>query len=79
MNNKNQIKELLYRYASSFEHVLYEVDEAFIKGMERSNLAGDDIEKYKFWEWIRALDCTDFGRYIKVREREIPQDTSELL
>ena len=65
MNNKNQIKELLYRYANSFEHVLYEVDEAFIKGMERSNLAGDDIEKYKFWEWTQGVGLYGFWKIYK--------------
>lgn len=79
MNNKNQIKELLYRYANSFEHVLYEVDEAFIKGMERSNLAGDDIEKYKFWEWTQGVGLYGFWKIYKSTGEEKYRRILELL
>lgn len=65
MNDKNEIKDLIYRYTNSFERVLYEVDETFIKGMEKRNLAGDDIERYKFWEWTQGVGLYGFWKIYK--------------
>lgn len=62
LNHKNMINELLLRYADSFERVLYEVDETFVKGMEHRNLAGDSIEKYKYWEWTQGVGLYGFWK-----------------
>lgn len=39
----------------AFTGVLYEEDEAFLKNMECNNLAGDEIGKYRFWEWTQGV------------------------
>lgn len=62
---KNEIEQLLSRYADSFERVLYEVDETFVKGMEKHNLAGDAIERYKFWEWTQGVGLYGFWKIYK--------------
>ena len=62
LNDKNIISQLILRYANSFERVLYEVDETFVKGMEQNNLAGDSIEKYKYWEWTQGVGLYGFWK-----------------
>lgn len=51
---------------SSFEKVLYEEDDIFLKNMETRNLAGDDAERYRYWEWTQGVGL--FGLW-KIYER----------
>lgn len=62
MIDRNEIKHAIKKYTDSFEKVLYEVDETFMKGMESRNLAGDNIEKYKFWEWTQGVGLYGFWK-----------------
>lgn len=39
----------------AFTGILYEEDEAFLKNMQEHNLAGDDIGKYRYWEWTQGV------------------------
>lgn len=39
----------------AFTKILYEEDETFLKNMQDHNLAGDDIEKYRYWEWTQGV------------------------
>lgn len=73
--SKEQIFKMIELYAESFESVLYETDSKFLKGMENRNLAGDDINRYKFWEWTQGVGLFGFwklyrytnnDRYLKV-------------
>ncbi len=73
--SKEQIFKTIELYAESFESVLYETDSKFLKGMENRNLAGDDINRYKFWEWTQGVGLfgfwklysyTNSDRYLKV-------------
>lgn len=59
---KAQIFHTLELYVNSFEKVLYEEDETFLEGMKGNNLAGDDIEKYKFWEWTQGVGLYGFWK-----------------
>ena len=40
---------------TAFTGILYEEDEAFLNNMRDHNLAGDDIEKYRYWEWTQGV------------------------
>ncbi|MCR5153390.1 MAG: glycoside hydrolase family 88 protein [Lachnospiraceae bacterium] len=59
---KNKL-DLLF---TSFQKVLYEEDDIFLKGMATKNLAGDDVNKYRFWEWTQGVGL--FGMW-KMFER----------
>lgn len=59
---KKNILRAIELYVNSFEKVLYEVDDIFLKGMENHNLVGDDIEKYKFWEWTQGVGLFGFWK-----------------
>lgn len=50
-----EVTKKLNLLLESFQKVLYETDDTFLKGMENRNLAGDDINKYKFWEWTQGV------------------------
>ena len=52
---KAQIEQKLELLFESFQKVLYEEDDGFLKGMQTRNLAGDDINKYRFWEWTQGV------------------------
>ncbi len=43
------------RMVEAFSRILYEPDAAFLKNMEGHNLAGDDISRYRFWEWTQGV------------------------
>ncbi|MDE7326690.1 MAG: glycoside hydrolase family 88 protein [Lachnospiraceae bacterium] len=45
----------LARVTEAFTRILYEEDETFLKNMQDHNLAGDDIEKYRYWEWTQGV------------------------
>ncbi|MDE7300019.1 MAG: glycoside hydrolase family 88 protein, partial [Lachnospiraceae bacterium] len=40
---------------NAFTGILYEEDETFLENMKSHNLAGDDIEKYRYWEWTQGV------------------------
>ena len=50
-----EVDEKLLLLADSFQKILYEDDETFLKNMESRNLAGDDINRYKHWEWTQGV------------------------
>ncbi|NLP47215.1 MAG: glycoside hydrolase family 105 protein [Epulopiscium sp.] len=49
------IKNKLNKLVQSFQKVLYEDDQTFLENMKMNNLAGDDISKYRFWEWTQGV------------------------
>ncbi len=65
--------ELLFE---SFQKVLYEEDDTFLKNMQTKNLAGDDINKYRFWEWTQGVGL--FGMW-KMFERTGKQSYLKIL
>lgn len=64
MDNKDisEIEIQLNRLAESFQTVLYEEDETFLKNMKKNNLAGDDIARYQFWEWTQGVGLFGFWK-----------------
>jgi unsaturated rhamnogalacturonyl hydrolase len=49
------LKEKIDLLVSSFEKILYDEDDIFLKNMETKNLAGDDAERYRYWEWTQGV------------------------
>lgn len=49
------ISDKLALLSEAFKAVLYEQDERFLEGMKENNLAGDDISKYRLWEWTQGV------------------------
>lgn len=43
------------KMVEAFTGILYEPDNTFLKNMQDHNLAGDDISKYKYWEWTQGV------------------------
>ncbi len=62
---KIQLLENIEKLACSFRHVLYQDDVRFLKNMESNNLAGDDIKKYRFWEWTQGVGLFGFWKLYK--------------
>ena len=53
--NATVIKDKLARLTQAFTPVLYEDDEVFLENMKDRNLAGDDIRRYRHWEWTQGV------------------------
>lgn len=53
-----------------FKTVLYEEDHRFLKNMECNNLAGDDIHKYRFWEWTQGVGIYGYWLIYKSTDDE---------
>ena len=50
-----EIREKMKLLSAAFNKVLYSTDDYFLENMKSSNLAGDDIEKYRYWEWTQGV------------------------
>ena len=50
-----QLDLKMERLVGAFSKILYEDDAIFMENMKTSNLAGDDIAKYKHWEWPQGV------------------------
>lgn len=64
------IKEKLDTLVQSFQKVLYEDDETFLINMKTKNLAGDDISKYRFWEWTQGVGLFGFWKLFEQTKNE---------
>lgn len=49
------LREKIGLLVSSFEKILYDEDDIFLKNMETRNLAGDNPERYRYWEWTQGV------------------------
>lgn len=49
------IREKLKKLLDAFCPILYEDDETFLRNMKDRNLAGDDIARYRHWEWTQGV------------------------
>ncbi len=54
-NTRMELENILEKYLTAFETVLYEDDEKFLEGMKSHSLANDDVQKYRFWEWTQGV------------------------
>lgn len=53
--NSREIQDAMERLIESFQTVLYEDDHTFLENMKTMSLAGDDIARYRFWEWTQGV------------------------
>jgi unsaturated rhamnogalacturonyl hydrolase len=55
-------KEKLALVIKNFKKTLYEDDDVFIKNMETHNLGGDDLKRYRHWEWPQGVGLFGFWK-----------------
>ena len=68
---KSAVEEKLSRLVEAFTPILYEDDEQFLENMKGSNLAGDDIRKYRHWEWTQGVGLYGLWRlFEKTRDEK---------
>ena len=60
--NKEQLLNKIELLGESFLNVLYEDDTVFLENMRNNNLAGDDVNKYRYWEWTQGVGLYGFWR-----------------
>lgn len=53
--DRDFIKQKLALVITNFKETLYENDEIFIKNMKKNNLGGDDLNRYRHWEWPQGV------------------------
>lgn len=58
------------KLVDSFSDILYETDDTFLKNMQSHNLAGDDISKYKYWEWTQGVGLYGLWKLFNYEKRE---------
>lgn len=56
------VQQKLAKVIDRSKEVLYEDDEIFIKNMEHHNLADDDINRYRHWEWPQGVSLFGFWK-----------------
>lgn len=59
---KAVVKNKLSLVIKNFKKTLYEDDEIFIKNMETHNLGGDDLKRYRHWEWPQGVGLFGFWK-----------------
>ena len=68
---KSAVEEKHSRLGEAFTPILYEDDEQFLENMKGSNLAGDDIRKYRHWEWTQGVGLYGLWRlFEKTRDEK---------
>lgn len=70
-----QIDDKIRRMAESFARILYETDDTFLKNMESHNLAGDDISRYRYWEWTQGVGLYGLWKLFLAKKDEQCLDT----
>lgn len=63
----NQKLELLI---DNFKDTLYEDDDIFIKNMEKNNLGGDDLARYRHWEWPQGVGLFGLWKMFEVTKEK---------
>lgn len=58
------------KMVDSFSDILYEADDTFLKNMQSNNLAGDDISRYKYWEWTQGVGLYGLWKLFHYEKRE---------
>lgn len=63
------------KMVEAFSEILYETDDTFLKNMESHNLAGDDISKYRYWEWTQGVGLFGLWKLFQYEKKESYLDT----
>jgi unsaturated rhamnogalacturonyl hydrolase len=64
------VEKKLQAVVGAFRGILYEDDEQFLKNMESNNLAGDDLAKYRYWEWPQGVGLFGLWKLFNYRKEE---------
>jgi unsaturated rhamnogalacturonyl hydrolase len=68
--NTDLVRQKLGLLVHSFNTILYEPDTQMLENMKSHNLAGDDPERYKYWEWPHGVGLFGLWKlYEKGREK----------
>jgi unsaturated rhamnogalacturonyl hydrolase len=70
-----RINDKIDRMVDAFSHILYETDDTFLKNMESHNLAGDDIARYRYWEWTQGVGLFGLWKLFCYEKKEKYLDT----
>lgn len=65
------VYEKLNLLAEAFSKLLYEEDTIFLEGMKEKDLAGDDLAKYRHWEWTQGVGLYGFYRLYQREKKEV--------
>ncbi len=71
----SRINGKIDRMVEAFSNILYEEDDIFLKNMESHNLAGDDIAKYRFWEWTQGVGLFGLWKLFCQEKKDCYLDT----
>lgn len=67
---QSAVEEKLRKLVQAFTPILYEDDQQFLENMKGSNLAGDDIRRYRHWEWTQGVGLYGLWRlFEKTRDK----------
>lgn len=66
---KEEIEFKLDLVANSFRETLYEEDETFYEIMKKHSLAGDDLARYRHWEWPQGVGLFGFWKMFEVTKK----------
>lgn len=64
------IEKKLGLLTQAFRDVLYKDDTTFLENMKTKNLIGDDINRYRFWEWTQGVGLFGFWKMFEVSHDE---------
>lgn len=64
------IDEKLNKLLDAFCQILYDDDTTFMENMKESNLAGDDIAKYRYWEWTQGVGLFGIWKLFEYEKKE---------
>ncbi len=59
------VEDKLHKLTEAFTPVLYEDDEEFLRNMRRCCLAGDDLRRYRHWEWTQGVGLYGLWRMLR--------------
>lgn len=71
----HRMTDRIHRMAEAFSRILYEADDVFLKNMESHNLAGDDISRYRFWEWTQGVGLFGLWKLFRYENKVCYLDT----
>ncbi|TAH68845.1 MAG: glycoside hydrolase family 105 protein [Anaerolineaceae bacterium] len=78
---KEELRELikvkLELLIKSFKDTLYEDDKTFFQNMITNNLVGDDINRYKHWEWPQGVGLFGIWKMFEETREAMYLDTIE--
>lgn len=62
------IQQKLELLIENFKESIYQDDETFFENMKRNSLGGDDLNRYKHWEWPQGVGLFGFWKMFEKSE-----------